>query len=132
MDMELRPQFDELLSKFGAQGQVKPPSREGLQAVESFELGFLRDPVTSLDAMQEAKEGSIQRRQAAKQRAHAEGIPVHAAIAVAERMAAAQEAQAQLPQVPDEADDLPEAPAGSRGGELVSAAGAALLGLGKG
>ena len=41
MDMERRPQYEELLTRFGAQGKVKPPSREGIAAVESFELGFL-------------------------------------------------------------------------------------------
>ena len=67
MDMERRPQYEELLTKFGAQGKVKPPSREGITAVESFELGFLRDPMHSLEAAQEDKDEMVRRRQAVPQ-----------------------------------------------------------------
>ena len=100
MDMERRPQYDEMLSKFGAQGKVKPPSREGIAAVESFELGFLRDPMHALVAAQNDKDEMVRRRQAVKAAARAAEIPMHI---VEGRQTQGEEETAELPpaQTPD-------------------------------
>lgn len=83
VDMERRPLYDEVLSKMGAQGKVKPPSREGVEAVESFELGFLRDNMAGLDAMQESKEEVTRRRLATRGQAVDQGTSTGEVAAVA-------------------------------------------------
>ena len=122
MDMERRPQYDEMLSKFGAQGKVKPPSREGIAAVESFELGFLRDPMHALVAAQNDKDEMVRRRQAVKAAARAAEIPMH--IVEGRRTQGAEE----TPELPP--TQTPDPPAGNGAAYRLLTGGASMLGQG--
>ncbi len=109
MDMHLRPTYDEMLTKFGAQGKIRAPDREGITAVESFELGFLRDPMNSLAEAQKDKDERAWHKMMVKALATETERPQHALERAAQEAAQQADGGAQTPPPePEDRDDEPD------------------------